>query len=125
VIDSCGFESFHVGDHPDQRAQEVAMKRGINLSGLRARLFTIADFDDFDYIYAMDSSHYSNIMKRARNGADRSKVDFMLNVLYPGQNRSVPDPWYHDIKAFENVYNQLDEACERIVEMITTGALQE
>jgi protein-tyrosine phosphatase len=115
-VDSCGFESFHVGDAPDSRAQVVAMKRGIDLSSLRARLFTSLDFDRFDYIYAMDSTHYMNIMRLARNETDRSKVDYMLNVLYPGQNQGVSDPWYHDLKAFEKVYLQLDEACDRIVD---------
>jgi protein-tyrosine phosphatase len=119
-VDSCGFESFHVGDPPDSRAQEVTRKRRIDLSSHRARLFTTQDFDRFDYIFAMDSSHFNNIMKLARNDSDRSKVDFMLNVLHPGQNLGVQDPWYHGMKAFEQVYWQLDEACERFVETLIT-----
>jgi protein-tyrosine phosphatase len=117
-VDSCGFESFHVGDSPDSRALEVAAKRGIDLSSHRARLFSSRDFDRFDYIYAMDSSHYNNIMRVARNDSDREKVDYMLNVLYPGENRGVQDPWYHNLKAFENVYLQLDEACDALVARI-------
>ena len=122
-VDSCGFESFHVGDHPDPRAQQVAMKHGIDISVHRAKLFTIRDFDRFDLIYAMDSTHYKNIMKLARNESDRSKVDFMLNVLYPGGNSGVQDPWYHDIKAFEKVYVQLDEACDRLVANIIADSI--
>ena len=114
VVDSCGFESFHVGDAPDSRAQEVAKERGIDISSHRARLFTIKDFDRFDYIYAMDSSHYNNIIRLARNDADVEKVDYLLNVLSPGQNTGVQDPWYHDMKAFERVYIQLEEACKQI-----------
>jgi len=114
VVDSCGFESFHVGDAPDSRAQEVAKERGIDISSHRARLFTMKDFDRFDYIYAMDSSHYNNIIRLARNDADVEKVDYLLNVLSPGQNRGVQDPWYHDMKAFERVYIQLEEACTQI-----------
>jgi protein-tyrosine phosphatase len=121
-VDSCGFESFHVGDPPDSRAQSVAKIRGIDISLHRARLFTLLDFGRFDYIYAMDSSHYRNIMKSAKNDIDRSKVDYLLNVLHPGQNRSVPDPWYHDIQAFEKVYLQLDEACEQIIRKLVTEA---
>ncbi|MFZ4563935.1 MAG: low molecular weight protein-tyrosine-phosphatase [Bacteroidales bacterium] len=113
-VDSCGFESFHVGDAPDSRAQEVAKERGIDISSHRARLFTMKDFDRFDYIYAMDSSHYNNIIRLARNDADVEKVDYLLNVLSPGQNTGVQDPWYHDMKAFERVYIQLEEACKQI-----------
>lgn len=119
-VDSCGFESFHVGDPPDSRAQAVAGKRGIDLLSHRARLFTTRDFDRFDYIYAMDSTHYHNIMRHTRNESDKSKVDYLLNVLYPGQNLGVQDPWYHDLKAFEKVYLQLDEACDQIVDKIIT-----
>jgi protein-tyrosine phosphatase len=88
--------------------------RGIDISSHRARLFIVRDFERFDYIYAMDSSHYNNIMGLTKNHADKSKVDYLLNVLHPGQNRCVHDPWYHDIMAFEKVYLQLDEACEQI-----------
>jgi protein-tyrosine phosphatase len=123
-VDSCGFESFHVGDAPDSRAQEVAGKRGIDLSTHRARLFTNQDFDRFDYIYAMDSSHFQNIMRVARNDTERMKVDFVLNVLHPGQNLGVPDPWYHDINAFEKVYQQLDRACEQIIDNIVRATSQ-
>lgn len=114
-IDSCGFESFHVGDEPDERAQAVAAKRGIDISGHRARLFNVDDFDRYDFIFAMDTSHYQNILRKARNDADRAKVDYMLNLIYPGQNEGVQDPWYHGLKAFESVYLQLDEACEQFV----------
>jgi protein-tyrosine phosphatase len=117
-VDSCGFESFHVGDPPDSRAQEVASKRGIDLSTHRARLFTPADFNRFDYIFAMDSTHFNNIRRLARNESDMSKVDYVLNVLHPGQNLGVQDPWYHNLKAFENVYLQLDQVCERFVDKI-------
>jgi protein-tyrosine phosphatase len=117
-VDSCGFESFHVGDAPDSRAQSVATQHGIDISELRARLFRQSDFDRFDLIYAMDSSHFNNLMKLCRNDADRAKVDFALNVLNPGQNLGVQDPWYHDIRAFEKVFLQLDHVCDRIVDHI-------
>jgi protein-tyrosine phosphatase len=121
-IDSCGFESFHVGDPPDERALAVARKRGIDLSSHRARLFNPYDFERFDYIYAMDSSHYKNILRLTRSESDTVKVDYLLNVLYPGQNLGVQDPWYHDLDAFEKVYLQLDKACDRIVEMMVNGS---
>jgi protein-tyrosine phosphatase len=120
-VDSCGFESFHVGDFPDSRAQEVARKRGIDLSFHKARLFVPRDFDLFDMIYAMDSSHFNKIIKLARTASDRAKVDYVLNLNFPGQNLSVPDPWYHDVNAFEEVFMQLDEACNRMVDIIAAG----
>ena len=111
-IDSCGFESFHVGDPPDHRAQSTALRHGIDISNHHARLFSIMDFDIFDLIYVMDSGHYRNVMKLARMESDRSRVDFMLNLLYPGKNLGVVDPWYHHDEVFEQVFLQLDLACD-------------
>ena len=124
-IDSCGFESFHVGDPPDSRAQSVAMRRGIDISAHRARLFAPRDFERFDYIYAMDSSHFHNLMRLCRNGSDKVKVDYVLNALSPGQNLGVQDPWYHDLAAFEKVFVQLDAACDRIVANLISETQEE
>jgi len=113
-IDSCGFESFHVGDQPDERAQKVARKRGINISDHLARIFSITDFDRFDRIYVMDHSHYNKLMKLARHEYDRNKVDYIMNSVHPGENLPVNDPWYDDMHAFEMVFDQLDNACDKI-----------
>ncbi len=120
-IDSCGFEAFHVGDPPDYRARAVAERHGVNISGLRARLFSVMDFDWFDRIFVMDEGHYRTVMKLARNEADRSKVDYMLNVLTPGKNMGVMDPWYHHEAAFEKVFQQLDMACGELTRQLRTS----
>jgi protein-tyrosine phosphatase len=117
-IDSCGFESFHIGDPPDHRAQAVAIKHVTDISSHRGRLFSTDDFDRFDMIYVMDSGHFRNALKFARNDSDRSKVEYILNVLHPGQNFGVTDPWYYGNEAFEKVYFQLDQACEVIAKNI-------
>lgn len=118
-VDSCGFESFHVGDPPDPRALKVASHRKIDISHHRARLFRRRDFDDFDHIFVMDDTHYRNVMRHAANEADREKVDYYLNVVNPGCNHIVPDPWYHDMAAFEKVYRMLDEASDEFVRKLS------
>jgi protein-tyrosine phosphatase len=35
--------------------------------------------------------------------------------LYPGKNRSVPDPWYGPEAGFHEVYKLIDEACNAIL----------
>ena len=117
-VDSAGFESFHVGDSPDPRALKTADKHGVEISSHRARLFTSDDFGRFDRIYIMDDSHHYNIKRFARTEDDMKKVDYLLNAVSPGNNLNVADPWYSDIHAFERVYQQMDEACEIIVDEI-------
>jgi len=118
IVDSCGFEPFHVGDHPDSRAVAVSRKNGINISGHIARLFTEKDFDRFDHIYVMDASHYYHVKALARNNSDMLRVDYLMNLLIPGKNIAVDDPWYHDITAFERAFSKIDAACEEIIKTL-------
>ena len=103
-FDSAGTIAFHVGEAPDHRAQEEVRKHGIDISGLRARKFVVADFDRFDLIYAMDHNNYSDIMMLA-NDEQAEKVDMFMNISEPGSNKAVPDPYYND--GFPLVYSMI------------------
>ena len=81
----------------------------------RSRQFTKADLEQFDLILAMDSSNYSNILKLATTEIQKSKVKLILNYVYPNENRAVPDPYYEG--GFEQVYQMLAAACEKIIEI--------
>ena len=73
-----------------------------------------SDFNDFDLIYAMDIENYQNICSLSKNKSDLVKVKLILNEINPSKNLSVPDPYYGGNNGFENVYNMLDEACNKI-----------
>jgi protein-tyrosine phosphatase len=113
-VDSAGTAAYHVGNLPDKRSIEVAKNYDIDITNQRARKFTVKDFDNFDFIYAMDESNYENILMLARSKDDESKVHMILNEIHPNKNESVPDPYYGGKQGFKNVYNMLDEACEII-----------
>ena len=110
LVDSAGTAAYHIGNLPDKRSIEVAAKYGLNINNQRARKFVAADFDEFDYIYAMDKSNYNNILLLANNADDKQKVKLILNEISE-DNHSVPDPYYGGDQGFENVYNMLDKAC--------------
>lgn len=114
TIDSAGTAAYHIDSKPDSRSIAVAKKYGIDITHLRGRQFVQKDFTDFDIIYAMDESNFSHIIKMARNAEDMAKVKLILNEITPGENLSVPDPYYGGDQGFENVYKMLDEACEQI-----------
>ena len=113
-VDSAGFEYCNVGMSPDPRSREVACRHNVDISGIRSRLFKYSDFEYFDMIYVMDKNNYQDVMSMAKTNEDRSKVDFILNEVYPGENRYVKDPYYGGNQGFEIVYEQLNEACEDI-----------
>jgi protein-tyrosine phosphatase len=119
-VDSAGFESFHRGDPADPRSVAVAKAHGIDLSSHVARMFSVNDFNRFDRIYVMDETNYRDVMGVARDSEDEAKVDYILNVLTPGENHQVPDPWYGEKGGFERVFQMLDQACEQLVNDIST-----
>lgn len=113
-VDSAGTAAYHVGNGPDIRSTHVAGKYGIDISKQRARKFVAEDFKIFDHIFVMDSSNYNNVIQLATSEAEKAKVELILNRVNEGHNMAVPDPYYGGDQGFENVYQLLDEACERI-----------
>ena len=113
-VDSAGTAAYHIGELPDQRSIAVAKKHGIDISNQKARKFDIKDFIEFDIIYAMHKENYQNICSLAKNKTDLQKVKMILDEVNLSQNLSVPDPYYGGDDGFQNVYQLLDEACEKI-----------
>ena len=109
-VDSAGTAGYHVGHKPDERSIKVASKHNININQQRCRKFNTSDFDDFDLIYVMDVSNYENVIKLARNNADKTKVSLLLSVS-DQENTEVPDPYYGGQNGFEHVFQLIDKAC--------------
>jgi len=117
-VDSAGTAGYHIGKLPDERSIEIAEKYNIDLTKQRARQFSRADFDDFDIIYAMDTNNYTHLISLANNETERNKVRLILNEVNPEKFESVPDPYYGGDDGFQNIYNMLDVACNKIISQI-------
>ncbi len=116
IVDSCGFEPYHIGEAPDKRAQAVLSEKNIDISTYRARLFTKSDFDKFDHIFVMDRKNYTNIKSQARSEEDLAKVQLLLDVVYPEEHLEVPDPYYGLEQAFRTTYAHVSGAAEAIIQ---------
>ncbi|TAL61454.1 MAG: low molecular weight phosphotyrosine protein phosphatase [Bacteroidetes bacterium] len=114
-IDSAGTESLHVGESPDRRSTKTAREKGIDISKQVARQIRISDFDEFDLILVADAQVYREVISMTRNETDKKKVDFMMNMLKPGSNTAVPDPYYGGQDGFEKVYDMLNRACDSLL----------
>lgn len=123
-IDSVGLEKFHIGDPPDDRAVIVSKKHQVDITCHRARTITAEDLEKFDRIYVMDSYHYHQISILARTDDVMDKVDYIMNLVNPGKNQAVRDPWYDDAPAFEKVFLQIDEACEKLADKLANGSFK-
>jgi protein-tyrosine phosphatase len=115
-VDSAGTGDWHVGEQPDPRALATAKKFGVDISKQKARQFTPEDFDNFDRIYVMDTNNYRDLLKQTRGQADMVKVDWVLNLSHPGQNKGVTDPYFAEDQ-FETVFNELKESCKVLIQV--------
>jgi len=114
-VDSAGTSGYHQGNLPDPRSISIASIYGLDITSQRSRKFVVSDFDQFDLIYAMDESNFSNILDLARDENDTVKVKLILDELTDFPIKNVPDPYYGGDDGFKNVYEMLDEACVKIV----------
>lgn len=114
-VDSAGTGGYHIDALPDERSIAIAKKYDIDITDQRARKLRSIDFTDFDLIFAMDTYNYQDLKKMTKDG-EEVKVKMILNESHPGKNMSVPDPYYGGKDGFENVYQMLDLACDKILE---------
>lgn len=120
MVDSAGFEVYHVNEPPDKRAIKMASKHGIDISTKKVRLFNIEDFQNFDQIYVMDTNSYRNAMYFAQSEEDKSKVDYLMNVIHPDKNDSFPDPFYRKLDACSEASDIMNQALSEIADRIET-----
>ena len=120
-IDSAGTGHWHAGENPDKRATKTAQKHGIDISGLVARQIKAEDFDNFDWILVADAEVYGGTLAIARNESDKKKVDLIMNLVYPGSNMAVPDPYFGGMDGFEKVFDMLDKACNSLLKLCDIG----
>ncbi len=90
VVDSAGTGGWHEGEPPDPRARNAADARGYDLHSLRARRLLPSDYDEFDFLVAMDNGHYRAMARHARPGTVFRMMDFAPD--HPAEE--VPDPYY-------------------------------
>ncbi len=113
-IDSAGTHAYHVGEPPDQRAQAAARKRNIDLSSQRARKVRVEDFDEYDYILAMDQNNVAELEFLVSNKSN-GKLKLFLEYAEKASTLEVPDPYYGGPHGFEHVLD--------LVEAASTGLL--
>lgn len=118
-IGSAGTNGYHIGEPPHPLSQKVALEHGIDISQQRARRFLVQDFDRYDKIYAMAEDVLEDIRRLAGFRFDPAKSDLLLNELFPGENREVPDPYYGPESGYKHVYDLLDRACDTLVRKYT------
>jgi len=115
-IDSAGTHAYHVGNPPDGRATDAALKRDIDLSNQRARRVSVDDFTEFDYVIAMDESNKEDLLSICPTGYE-DRIHLFLD-FGNSDATEVPDPYYGQGRGFEIVLNLVEDASEGLLNQL-------
>lgn len=109
-VDSAGTHAYHIGNPPDHRAQHTALQRGYKMDELRARAVQSSDFEEFDYILAMDNENLALLRQRSPQHHHGKIQLFMQYGENAPVNIEVPDPYFGGQQGFEQVLDMVEEA---------------
>ena len=115
-VDSAGTHSYHIGSPPDSRSQATARQRGVDLSGLRARRFVSADFNEYDYLLGMDRANIAD-MRAIKPDTATANLQLMLEYSGKFNQVEVPDPYFGD-DGFDLVFDMIDDASQGLLQHI-------
>ncbi|WCM18438.1 low molecular weight phosphotyrosine protein phosphatase [Paraburkholderia bryophila] len=119
LIDSAGTGDWHIGQAPDERAQQAASRRGYALATLRGRQIAPADFERFDLLIAMDDKNVA-ALRQVSAPAQREKIRLLMEFVPEtdtrwGGAREVVDPYFGGAEGFEQVLDQCEAACRGLI----------
>jgi len=117
-IDSAGMGDWHAGQAPDQRAQEAAHARGVDISAQSARKIELEDFDSFDLVVAMDGSNIADLEEIAPH-AGRRKIRRFLDYAPHVDAQDVPDPYYGGRQGFDHALDLIEAAADGLLTDLT------
>ena len=118
TTDSAGTHAYHIGKPPDARATATALERDIDMTDLRARQVCEADFEQFDYVVAMDRDNLA-LLEASCPSEAQDRLSLMLNWA-EGWGDEVPDPYYGGDEGFFRVFDMLTEASQRLLTHIAS-----
>jgi len=96
-----------IGNPVHYGTRNLLSRYGISTAGKYAVQLTRKDYEEYDYLIAMDRFNLSNI--RRIIGEDReNKVSLLLD--YTERKGDIADPWYTG--DFETTYRDVLEGCE-------------
>ncbi len=105
-VDSVAATRDEIGNDMYPPAKDKLRKEGVPFKPRQARLLTRKDYEENDYLIAMDQENLDDI--RYLVGEDKDhKVHLMMD--FAGEHREVADPWY--TRNFDVTYDDLVKGC--------------
>jgi protein-tyrosine phosphatase len=114
LITSAGTARWHVGSEMDPRARTALDRAGFVEPGSPATFADTQFLDSQDLVFAMSREHVSDIRHRLRN--ERTTVILFRDLLEPGLDLDVADPYYGTDRDFDECLSLLRRSGPRLKE---------
>ena len=112
-IASAATSTYEIGNPVYPPARQKLAEHGISCAGKTARQITKRDYENYDYIVAMDKSNLRNL--RAMLGDDtQGKISLLMD--YTSRPADVADPWYTG--DFQATWEDVSEGCRELLTFI-------
>src|SRR4051812_38655325 len=112
--DSAGTHGYYIGEAPDHRAQFAASRRGYDMTQLRGRKVGVNDFEQFDYVVAMDR-HNLSLLQSLCPAHLAAKLALCCDFHAEYEGREVPDPYYGGPRGFEQVLDMIEAVSASLI----------
>ena len=110
-IESAATSREEIGNDTDPRTKRKLTEMGVPFTKRRARQMTKADYEEFDYIVAMDDNNIRNMMRIIGSDPD-DKVSKLLE--FAGKGEGIADPWYTG--NFDDTWDDVLEGCSALLD---------
>jgi protein-tyrosine phosphatase len=99
-ISSSGTGAYHIGHDADERTNKICERHGIDIKHC-AQQFKLSMIHEFDLVIAMDESNRAHLQKMGVN----KELHLLCSFEPFAKNLNVPDPYYGNLKDFQEVYD--------------------
>lgn len=112
LIESAATSTEEIGNPVHRGTRQKLAQFNISVSGKTARQMTKKDYEEFDYIIAMDSFNTRNIARIVED--KEGKVSKLLN--FAGEKGDIADPWYTG--NFDETYDDILRGCKGLLKSL-------
>jgi low molecular weight protein-tyrosine phosphatase len=111
-VTSAGTANWHVGATMDPRARGALDRAGFTREGTPAAFADREYLNGHDIVVVMTREHARDVRRRLSNGS--TEVILLRNLLDPGQNLDVADPYYGDDTEFDQCLELIRRGGQRL-----------
>jgi protein-tyrosine phosphatase len=111
-VTSAGTANWHVGSPMDDRARRALVRAGFDDEGTLAAFADRAYLNAQDIVIGMTREHVHEVKKRLTNQA--TEVLLLRNLIEPGLNLDLFDPYYGDALEFDECLEVVKTGGERL-----------